>query len=133
MKKTKIKIKKKTETKLVRTPTWGRFAPLVQAPQLSFPFSFSHFSHLISEIMIISTLIKFRSQGVCGFSHHFPSNMFNYYDSLPVPCSTCTLWRKSEFETDVKSSSKLMSNRVRNRRHIEFETDVKSNSKPASD
>ena len=36
----KPKIKTKTETKRVKTPTRGRFAPLAQVPPLLFPFSF---------------------------------------------------------------------------------------------
>ena len=35
----KPKIKTKTETKRVKTPTRGRFAPLAQVPPLLFPFS----------------------------------------------------------------------------------------------
>ena len=36
----KIQTKTKTETKRVKTPTRGRFAPLAQVPPLSFSFSF---------------------------------------------------------------------------------------------
>ena len=37
---TKTKAATKTETKRVKTPTRGRFAPLAQVPLTSFPFSF---------------------------------------------------------------------------------------------
>ena len=36
----KIQTKRKTETKRVKTPTRGRFAPLAQVPPTSFPFLF---------------------------------------------------------------------------------------------
>ena len=73
--KPKIKKKTKTETKRVRTPVLGRFAPLTQAPPLSFLVSFSCqfsvFQILISEMIIVSTTIIFRMP-----SGGFPSNMF---------------------------------------------------------